>query len=291
MTELDFDVTPALDADIQNPSFWPFHSFYQAYGDREAVIINCSEATLYDHSAPEKTALIVIRTFIERGRNIEGGQKYVLGIHFCSFGDMAIIDVISLDHPYHRDMVYEHVQKFNWPVLSETFQQTGDKLSETTRCPFVFVGGYLRVDENNNINLSGASSDYTKNVFFSDSNDIVNFIISNIAGFTTTGGNQEKGALLIRQLLEIMFEHRQQPDFYEQLVEAVNQNPKLYGGAFTSQHIGGLMMMKVQDRLILEKGNKDFLQLAIDEMTGGLGRYILVSGVARYIRQRKKEKE
>jgi|GEM_PF-1181257 len=289
MTILDFDVTPALDSDIQNPDFWPLHSFYKAYGDRKAVIINCSEATLYDHSAPEKTALIVIRTFIERGRNIEVSQKYVLGIHFCSFGDMAIIDVISLDHLYHRDMAYEHVQKFNWPILSANFQQTGDKLGETTRCPFVFVGGYLRADENNNIDLSGGSSDYTKNVFFSDSNNIVSFIISKITGFTATGGNQEKGALLIRQLLEIMFKHRQQPDFYEQLIEAVNQNPGLYGGAFTSQHIGGLMMMKVQDRLILEKGNKDFFQLVIDEMTDGLGRYILVSGVARQIRQRKKE--
>lgn len=268
---------------------WPMASFHEAYQKEPTLITGCSLIASGNLTQdPDKSALIIFRAFIENGRSVKNDQKYVLGIRFYSFGDMATIDLISLDRGYHRDMAYEHIQKFDWPIMDDTYQRSLNKVQETMHAPFIFVGGHLAVGDGNKVALFSDSGDYGGHIFFSNINDIASFVLSTISGVTATGGNIETGKNIIQGIMDLMDQHKLQPDFYEKLVEYVNRQP-IHGSGFTAQHIGALLMMKVKDRIIRENG--DFLSTIVDEMSGGLGRYILISGVAKNIRLNKMPNE
>lgn len=257
---------------------WTVNSFNTVYPETNALK-GCAVAALATDSSgnPDTTAIVTLRTFIENGDRAKTDQKYVVGIRFYGMGDMASIDVISLDKSYHKYIAYEHLKRLQWPMLSEQSRQPVNELDETGRAPFVVVGGHLKVDTDGNVSFSGASGDYGDAIFFSDSNAIAAYVAS-ICGIDVIEGDKEKGAAFVSDLLEIMLKYKPKPDFYERMVGEIYQRRSDPNRIFTSQHIGALITMKAPDRAISE--DKHMLQTMIDEVTGGLGRYFLVANVA-----------
>lgn len=265
-------------------NFWPIQAFTDVYKNDQSALTGCSVASLpmeFIDPDPDKVALVVCRTFIKKSDRAKKSQKYVVGIRFYSYGDMATIDVISLDENYHRDICFEHLKRMNWSTMDYLGQSNSDKLTETTVAPFVFVGGHLQVD-NNGVGFSGASGDYGSDIFFSDSNAIAAYVAS-VCGIEVTVGEKEKGEQFVQDLLEFMLKHKMKKDFYERLVDNVIE--KTPGRkSFTAQHMGSLITMKAWDRSIIE--GKDFILMMIEEIaSGGLSRHLLVSNVAKKVKE------
>lgn len=263
--------------------FWMISDFTQVYRDSNSLM-NCAAVSMSDEDGnPDKTAIITLRTYIENGAKAKDDQKYIVGIRFYAHGDLASIDIISLDKGFHREICYEHMTRMGWPSMNQEMGLAVDQLSETTRTPFAFVGGHLRVENDAQVHFSGSSGDYGDAIFFSDANSIAAYVAS-VCGIQVIEGDKEKGKLFIEEMLELMLKHKLKENFYEEMVREISdRNPDR---TFTSQHIGSLMMMKVVDRSIKE--NKDLISLMIDEMSGGLGRSIMLNSVAQKIKAKQK---
>lgn len=263
-------------------NFWPIQAFTDVYKSQPALA-GCSVVSLPMESAdpdPDKVALVVCRTFIENSDRAKNYQKYVVGIRFYSYGDMATIDVISLDEDYHRDICFEHLKRMNWPT-NDYLNQSADKLTETTVAPFVFVGGHLQVTDGR-VSFSGASGDYGSDIFFSDSNAIAAYVAS-VCGIEITTGEKEKGEMFIQDLLEFMLKHKMKKDFYECLVDdVIKKTPGKK--SFTAQHMGSLITMKAWDRSVTEE--KEYILMMIEEIaSGGLSRHLMLSNVVKKMKE------
>ncbi len=272
---------------LQDPSdiegFWTVNSFNSIYSQTNALKGSAVAALATDTSGnPGTTAMVNMRTFIENGARAKNDQKYVVGIRFYGFGDMASIDVISLDKGFHKEIAYEHLKRLDWPMIGDEFGKPVDEFTQTTRAPFVVVGGHLKVGVDNNVGFSGASGDYGDAILFSDSNAIAAYVASS-CGIDVIGGDKEKGAAFVSDLLEIMLKHKLKQDFYEQLVDEIYQRRSDTTRVFSSQHVGSLITMKALDRAIGE--DKHMLQTMVDEVTGGLGRYFLIANVAQRVKE------
>ncbi len=272
---------------MQNPSdmegFWTVDAFKEAYPEKPALT-GCAIASVSEEVGnPDKMAIATLRTFIENGNRAKDDQKYVVGIRFYSMGDMATIDVISMDKGFHKEIAYEHLKRMGWPSINEQTGKPINHLDETSRTPFAFVGGHLYVKDGEKTNLTGSSGDYGNSIFFSDSNAIAAYAAS-ACGIEVTEGDKEKGEAFVQEILEFMLKHKMQPDFYEQFAKYVFEKTGRGVSSLTSQHIGALMTMKAADRAISE--NKDMMQAMVDELAG-FSRFILVNGIAEKVKEAK----
>ena len=260
-------------------------TFNSAYPETNALK-GCAVAALASDTSgnPDTTAIVTMRTFIQNGTRAKSDQKYVVGVRFCSFGDTAIIDVISFDKGFHKEITYEHLKRQEWSMFNEHGDEIYiDEFAETTRAPFVVVGGHLKVDSDNQVAFSGASGDYGKDIFFSESNAIAAYIAS-VCGLEVIEGDKKKGEAFVSDLLEIMLKHKLKPDFYEQFVDEVYQRRNDLSKMFTAQHCGALITMKAFDRASNEDEN--IFRTLIDEyFGGGLSRYFLMANLAHRTKQ------
>lgn len=263
---------------------WVVKEFENAYPERPALT-GCAIAIESDEPGnPDKTAIVTMRTFIENGEKAKVSQKYVLGIKFYSFGDMATFDVISMDKGFHRDIIHEHLTRLGH--IERISSESTDKLNETYFQPMMIVGGHLNVKENEDVSITGESGDYTGKVLREDVNDIAKYVLSscgvNVEGDTSTGQG------FIKDMLDFMKENKIKEDFYERLLDFVYaRDPQNYR-AFTGQHLSSLIQMKVADRIIKEGGG-DPVRFTTEEMTDGLGRYAVVAAVAAEMIKNKEE--
>lgn len=267
-------------------SSWTVTEFEKVYPEKPSIT-GCAIAVESDEPGnPDKTAIITMRTFIENGKRAKGDQKYVLGIKFYSFGDMATFDVISTDKEYHRDIIHEHLTRLGH--IERTPTESKNKLNDTYFQPMMIVGGHLGVKENDNVNMIGDSGDYTGKVLREDVNDIAKYVISSCRA--NVEGDTNKGQGFVKDMLDFMKENKMKEDFYERLLDFVYaRDPQNYR-AFTGQHLSSLIQMKVADRIIKEGGG-DPLRLTTEEMTDGLGRYAMVAAVAAEMKRPKEEEE
>jgi hypothetical protein len=260
--------------------FCPVDAFNKMYPEQSSIK-GYALASLSDDQNPEKVAVVLMRTFIENGNCAKEDQKYVVGIRFHFFGDMATIDVISLDKGYHKEICYDHLRRMGWPSWSEEMNRPVNHFDETTRAPFLFIGGHLQVKEKE-VNFFGSSGDYGDKVLFSDGNSIAAYA-SSVSGIELGIGKKEIGGSFVKEILQIMYKHKLKSNFYEELVQDLFQRSSDENLTLTSQHVGSLITMKVSDRMISE--GKDMLTLTVDEVCGGsLGRAIMLFGVARKMR-------
>ncbi len=253
-------------------NFWPIALFNRAYSQnnslRQIVLATLSSQL----GNPDKTSLLIFRSFIKKGEKAKEDQKYILALRFYNFGDMATLDLISLNLGFHRQIACEHIEKMNWSFVD----QQADEFDKTIQTPFLLVGGHLRlVDEK--IIFSKTSQDYGNSLFLSDSNAVAEYFL----GHDQSG----QGENFVQQLSEFMLANKQRPDFYEQffskmLINFSNQ------GHFNSQQINSLLTMKVLDRIINEK--KEPLGLLTEETTRGFGRYVMLASVADKLKRSKK---
>lgn len=259
---------------------WPIKTFNENYSDKRGIR-KSFVLSVVDYEFPERVAPIIVRMFIENRTKAKTDQKYIIGLRFYSFGEMATIDLISLENDYHREICYEHLKRMNSPLWSNNLEVI-DHYSETTRAPFMFAGGHLRVLDDTSINFFSDSGDYGKSLFFSNCNSLANYIM------TLSGSKYLEqdfsGEMFVKFLLEFMYKHKQDRSFYSKLIAELFTQENL--ADITNQQIGAFMAMKAWDRYL--EGDGDMLQLMIDEISGGLSRDIMLQGVARKIRERKK---
>ncbi len=230
----------------------------------------------------DKMGIAAFRIFIEKSQRAKTDQKFVVGINFSNFGDMAMIDIVSLDEGFHKDICFEHLTRMKWVMLNE-WGLTVDKLDETSRVPFAYVGSHLKITEEGAVALSGTSGDYGDNIFFSDANSIAAYALA-ACDISLVEGDIKEGGRFVKDILEIMVKHKLKKDFYEKLIDEISaKNP---GRKFTSQHIGALLAMKTNDRVI---AGGDLFSVLTEEMTSGIMRYVHLSNVVQQIQQQAKE--
>lgn len=258
-------------------NFWPIELFNKKYS--EEGIKFCSIASAFDIKNPEKTSLIIFRTFIQNGEKAKKGQKYIIGIRFYSFGDMATIDLISLEDGFHKYICYEHLKRMNF-LLQEENISGSINYHDTINAPCFFAGGHLKVQDNDIVNFFGDSGDYGGGIMFSDSNSLANYILSLIG---KSSGSKDSGQNLVHYLLRFMYNNKLKREFYRNFVADLFSREE--DVTITSQNIGALIAMKVIDRHLLGEG--DILQLMVDESSGGLARDIMICGTARMMRNKK----
>jgi hypothetical protein len=262
--------------------FWPVSEFLEKYN--EDGLKACAVISLTDQPGnADRTAVVTVRMFLENGARAAQDQKFITAIRFYSFGDMATIDLISLDKPWHRDICYEHIKRFEVIAFDGLQMRSADAFSESTRAPFLFVGGHMKIEDGKKVHFTGESGDYGTNTLFTDGNSLAAYIAS-VCGVEVGTGDALKGEGFVKDVLEIMLEHKTKKDFYETLVEEVTDKTRSNVIPFTAQQIGGLIMMKVLDRNIAEDG--DLFKILVHEVSGGgLARAITVNGVVKRIRE------
>ncbi len=260
--------------------FWPVDVFNKMYREQPSIK-GCAIASLFDDQDLEKVAVVLMRTFIENGDRAKEDQKYVVGIHFSSFGDMAIIDVISHDKEYHKEICYDHIKRMGWPSFNEEMNRPVNYFDETTRAPFMLTGGHLKTKKRK-VSFFGTSGDYGDKILFSDSNSIAAYAAF-ASGIELGLGEKEIGESFVKEILQIMYNHKLKVSFYEELVKDIFQRSSDENIALTSQHIGALVTMKIADRMISEE--KDMLSVTVDEVFGGgIGRAVMLASLARKLR-------
>ena len=261
--------------------FWLVEAFNKMYIEQPSIK-GYALAYLFDDENPKKVATVLMRTFIENGHNAKKDQKYIIGIRFYSFGDMATIDVISLNKGVHKEICYDHLKRIKWPRWNQETNRPVNYLNETARAPFLFVGGHLQVKETG-INFFGSSGDYGDKILFSDANSIAAYAASE-SGIKLETGEKKIGESFVKEILQIMYNHKLKSNFYEELVKNIFQRNSDKKITFTAQHIGALITMKVADRMISE--GKDILTATVDEISGhSIGRAIMFSNIERKLKK------
>lgn len=269
---------------------WPVDKFNEIYPE-ESNFKRCAVITSFDEKKPEDVSLIVLRTFIEDTDRAREDQKYVVGIRFYSFGDMATIDVISTDRKNHYHMCYEHIKKHGWGMFDESGKPIDRKVDQTIRAPFLFSGGHLQIKDGG-VSFFGESSDYGGYSFESNINSVASFV-AEISGINTISEDKDEGELFVYKLLDLMKKHKGQPDFYEQVIKASYErkfpnNGKKSPYVFSSYQLESLITMKVEDRMIIEP-EADPISIMIEERHV-LSKTTMVYAAARKMRESTKEK-
>lgn len=95
-----------------------FNSAYDCSGSylRYTAI---AEGSNDDPGNPDKTALILLRSFIEESSASQ--QKYIAALRFYNFGEMATLDIVSTQQPYHMEIFISHAKNVGWLWAPEEF--------------------------------------------------------------------------------------------------------------------------------------------------------------------------
>lgn len=220
----------------------------------------------------EEAAIIFLRCFIQKGEELLNGQKYVIGMRFINFGDMAVVDLISIEGKSHRDIAYEHTKNMQWLLDSTT--EPHDRFMATYNVPVIYAGGYVKAAADGRLSFFGSSGDYTNQIFGEDVNRIARFI-SFACNIEATTGETEEEANFFDNLLGLMLRCKNHKSFYESMVESY-----IYT-RLTAQQIGALVTMKSLDRALAE--GKSVIEILVDEVTNptGLAKFILIATAAR----------
>lgn len=220
----------------------------------------------------EEAGIILLRCFIQKGEEILNGQKYILGVRFVNYGDMAIMDLVSVQNKSHRDIAYEHAKEMHW--LLDLTAKPHDRFMSTYNVPVVYAGGHVKATADGQLSFFGSSSDYTNQILGEDTNCIARFI-SFACNIESATRETEESANFFDNLLGLMLRYKGQKSFYENMVQYyIHTN-------LTAQHIGALVTMKSLDRALAEA--KNVINMLVEEVVNpeGLAKFILIAGAAR----------
>ena len=243
-----------------------FREAYQGLGNNnifESIMLVDDHA----NGNPDTMGIISVRFFVENGVKAKADQKYALCLRSLGFGDVVIFDIISLDRPFHRDIIAEHDKRMG-------LRYPGLKNTDAYDLPIFVIGAHLRVDTNNKLEAFGESGDFGGNLVGADVNEVLKQL-----AFLAGIGNEESqlGKKFLNDLLDFLGQHKLQADFYERFVE------KYIASKLTGQNFAGLRNMKVLDRHITE-GEANLLKISVEEMSGGFFRTCMLLGIAEKIK-------
>ena len=285
-----FDIinNSGLRNDTVYSNYEPIREFRKIYPNG---LVGCSIITVEDkQSSPGEVGVAIIRMFVENGKQAKQDQKYVVGVRFRNFGDMAIIDVISLDLAYHRDIATRHLENLGWPTLNSV--ESKNKFEDSYSIPFMFVGGHLCVNDENKIAFSENNSDYGRNIFFSDISSIASYAAMTCEiDLQKEPDKNGEGEKFVKEILEFMLNNKLKKGFYELLsvneLEKLRMSGKKTNDFFTGQNLSGLMMMKATDRQITEGG--DITKILTNEISEGFAKHMLIARAADMIKRKNEE--
>ena len=237
-----------------------FENFYNnKVGDKIGIVIATED------NNPDTMGLCMGRIFIEKSAKLTTDQKFILAITTYGFGDICLVDIISLDKGFHREMVKEH-----------TLCMTGETL---TLIPFIMAGGHISQVENK-INVFGSSGDFGNDIVSQNAVDIASYILHE-CGFEIESPT-EKGEEFFEKFTAFLSANKLSKDFYNRFAssEFIKTN-------FTSTQLEGLLYLAARDRASTE--NISMIEATIAEMAGGAPRTYFVNKVAEKIRAGKED--
>jgi hypothetical protein len=250
---------------------WPAKAFREAYQDIAIKnIFRCFAVMEGDESEdPDKTAVIFIRFFIENGKRAKNNQKYILGLRFYGFGDMATIDVISLDMPNHRDILREHADRLE-RFISSDINKRKFFLNNTDILPIFTIGAHIKITEKSILQFIGHSRDFGGNLLGFDVNEVAKQAAF-ICGLSEKG--DKKGNDFLEELLAFMVKNKMRKDFYEVFVAHFNSSKSI------GQNFRSILAMKVCDTGL--KKEKDIVNVLVGEILFGIGKKCLLLGTSQ----------
>lgn len=245
---------------------------------KKAFYLTKSEAS---SPTPENTAVMLVRIAVS---DLEGKlseeRKYVLLQTFYDEGDLATIDIVRLPLGFHKEIVKEYLTK----VLTEDLSRQLIPLHDG-RSRYLTAGGYFE-SNGKKIRFHGASSDFSNKLSVYDVNDIASYLAAESGLFETVESvNIFKGKEYIERCLEIMCNYKLRPDFYSQLVDLYLSENVRTGQGIGSHLLYSLTTMKSIDKALKE--GKDITQVLVEESAEGIGREMLITGVAERLRKKK----
>lgn len=219
-----------------------------------------------------KEVPIFVRILLEESHRLRQGQKFVITFRFQAFGEVLMIDVVSLNEDFHWQIASRYLSLYG-------IRRRGSH-SLTDEVPYVIAGGFANC-RNDQIDFSGESQDFGDKILGLDVNCLAQFLLINTE-IATNIGSASKGEELLCQLAQVMLTHGGQSDFYERFVDfARDRNAKFY-----AQNIGALIRMRADD--VAARTGLSYGSALVLEMSGGkLSSYIMLSGVAERIRKKK----
>ena len=254
-------------------SDWPYALFKKAYEDlKEGSVLKCA-TIIHSESEPDNVAPIVVRIFIQNGAQMKGCQKYIIGLRFFNFGEMATLDIISLKQPNHKSIVMEHARRMGWS-RSEHLQD--ENYRESYLVPMIASGASLKVTPDGKLIPSSESMDYKGRLFDYNINDIT----GRIAYYCNMG--EETSSVdsdFLSKLVDFMHANKGHELFYERLIEHFPPRQ------ITGQNISAIVLMKVVDRSIKEP-DTNVIKLHTHEMTDGFAKKLLAYIVADQVRSK-----
>ncbi len=256
-------------------NLWPLNSFNEAYdntkGFRKVIMTSLSS----DHKNPDKTAILVFRLFIEKGASLEKGQKYVLCLRFYGFGDLATLDLISLNKSYHKNIASEHIKRMNWPEPEED----SDDFDTVLQSPFLFSGAFVELKDEKLI-FSSTSQDYGNSVFLADCKEVSVYLSSLCGLLVSNKQSEDRGKNFLNKILHFILENKKQNDFYEKFVDLALSVPEIK--SLSPQQISSLLNMKAFDRSVRE--NKGIFFVIAEELTDGFIRSVMLKTITKRLR-------
>lgn len=257
--------------------FWPISTFKEAYPEKEtsSAILSLTK----DDKFGDETVVLILRSFIEKGHKIKKGQKYILALRFYNFGDLATLDLISLDKEFHAEIALEHFRRLDALPLEEGSSNDYDK---TLQAPFIISGGRVKIDFEGKLKFFDNSFDYGGKLLFGGNSSICDYIAETNKYKVQ---NSKADDTFLRKILNFMLANKTSKEFYEKLISlTVEESHKM-----KKQQIMGLVNMKVLDRYVKE--GKDILQLYTEEMTSGFSREVMLRAVAENVKKEKMKNE
>ncbi len=225
--------------------------FKKHYGGRDGLLKYVILADSKEYN-PDTAAALLVRVFLQKESR---SKKYILGLRFYSYGDLATLDIVALDHPQHKDILAEHSQKLGWI----NFGSENDAFS-----PFIVAGGFVNAE----LEFYGHSLDYGQDIFAWQANEIAAAALRII--------DEEPNAThpAFSFILDFMMKYKNSHDFYEKLYKEASATAVL-----KPHQLSALVSMKVLDRAFINGDN--YLDALVEESTTGLGREIFFANLAK----------
>lgn len=278
MINLDFDIMRELNV----PSNWVIQELNDFSSNRQGSLSSAMAIAEEEVGNPEKTSIIVFRTFIEDSRRLrKKGQKYVLLFRFYSFGYMTTVDLISIDKEFHKEIAYEYLKGIDFGFFGYSEDQIRrDMVRAVNFSPYLIVGGYLKIDKEDKVIFSGSSGDFGSDLFAGvDCNDVAS-VVANSCGIKAD--MSDIGKAFVEDILSFSLENKRKKDFYEKFIQHVLD--KDVSRPFTNSCLESLLVSKAFDRFVAEERD-DIFRLITEEMTEGFSRFVMVSSVAKKMKK------
>jgi hypothetical protein len=248
---------------------------------KNAIYLTEHDKTL---PTPDDTGLMVVRiAFSDLDGKISTERKYVILQTFYDEGNLSTVDVVRLPLGYHREIVKEYLNK----ILSSEISRQVIPLDDDGHSRFLTAGGFLKAG-NGKIRFEGSSVDFSNNFSTYDVNDVASYLVDESGLFDDVESkNLNEGKEYVERCLDIMRTNKFKPEFYSELVDFYHLE-NVRESKHTGSHIlYSLNMMKSIDRAVKE--GIDPIQAIVEETVEGMGREIMLRGVAEKIKQERKK--